>query len=224
MRIIEHFFRLIAPDECLACKKEGKLICEGCAEAKLDKLPERCYRCYRVSPGNKTCELCRHYSVLKYVWIRTSYGDMARKVVHELKFSFARSAAGVIAAQMAASLPILPADIIIVHIPAATSHVRRRGFDQSALIARELSRLIDRPHVHSLVRSGQQRQVGSSRQTRLQQMKDAFRVVTPLVIKDSHVLLVDDVITTGSTLESAALELKRSGARTISAVVFAQAK
>jgi len=224
MRLLEHFFALIAPHECLQCGSEGVILCESCAKGQLEALPERCYRCYRISAQSKTCPVCRHHSVLKYVWVSTSYTPSARKVVHSLKFDFARASAKLIARHILPTLPKLPAGTVIAHVPAATSHVRQRGFDQSALIARELSILLGIPHVHALARRGQQRQVGATRQTRKEQMKDVFRAVSLEALHDTDVLLVDDVLTTGSTIESAALALRRGGARTVSAAVFAQAQ
>ncbi|CAN5399470.1 ComF family protein [soil metagenome] len=224
MRIIEHFFRLIAPDECLNCGREGALLCAECCATALESIPPRCYRCNRLSEQSKTCPTCRHHSVIKNAWIRTSYTDYARKLVHELKFNYSRSAARIIAREIVACLPVLPKDSIITHVPTATSHVRQRGFDQSALIARELSALLKLPHVHLLARRGQQRQVGASREVRLSQMKEAFRVVSPYMVTGRPIILVDDVLTTGSTLESAAVVLRQSGAQSIMAACFAQAK
>jgi len=224
MRLLEHFFALIAPHECVHCGLEGVILCDGCAKGQLEALPERCYRCYRLAPQSKTCLVCRHHSVLKHVWVSTGYTPSARKVVHSLKFDFARASAKLIALRILPTLPTLPAGTVITHVPAATSHVRQRGFDQSALIARELSVLLGIPHIHALARRGQQRQVGATRQTRKEQMRDAFRVVSLESIHNTDVLLVDDVLTTGSTIESAALALRRGGARTVSAAVFAQAK
>ena len=63
----------------------------------------------------------------------------------------------------------------------------------------------------------------ASRQQRLSQLEEAFRVIRPERINGAHVLLVDDVITTGATLEAAATILKRAGAKQVSALVFAQA-
>jgi competence protein ComFC len=224
VKLIEHFFRLLAPDECLNCGVEGSLLCIRCAKSELQDIPVRCYRCYRLSPGSKTCNVCRHHTVLKSVWIRTGYVQAAKKVVHELKFNFARDAARLIAREMATTLPVPLVNTVLVHVPATTKHIRHRGFDQSALIARELSHILNVPHVHALSRLGQQRQVGSTRSVRLKQMDGAFRVVSLHAVQNEHILLVDDVLTTGSTLESAAHALKMSGVKTVSAVCFAQAR
>lgn len=222
MRIIEHFFRLLAPDECLVCRAEGSLLCDICVVGCLESIPERCYRCYRATELSRTCPLCRHHSVLKYVWVRTGYTESAKEIVHELKFNYARSAAKVIASEISTHLPVHEANII-VHIPAASSHVRQRGFDQSALVARELSALLHIPHINGLARKGQARQVGSSSILRRQQMKGVFRPLSLHTIKGANVLLIDDVLTTGSTIESAALALRVAGAKSVSAAVFAQA-
>ena len=55
-------------------------------------------------------------------------------------------------------------------------------------------------------------------------MKGAFRTVLPHVVRGYNILLVDDAVTTGGTLEAAALALRQSGAKSVSAVCFAQAK
>lgn len=224
MRLIEHFFQLLAPHECIVCEVEGSLLCPICSTRSLEVIPERCYRCNRLSPQHKTCAVCRHYSVLTHAWIRTSYNPVAKKVVHNLKFDFARDAAKIIAAEIYGVIPALPPETLLVHVPAATSHIRQRGFDQSALIARELARLSGLPHIHALARLGQQRQVGTTAKTRREQMKNAFRVVSAPNIKDAHILLVDDVLTTGSTAEAAGLTLRVAGAKSVAVTAFAQAK
>lgn len=224
MLIFEYFFKLVAPHNCLLCGDEGRLVCRQCTSTHLISIPERCYRCYRLSPQHKTCLTCRHHSVIRNAWIRTQYDEPARKIIHALKFTHAKDAAAVIAAELFSILPVLDPDTVITHVPAATSHVRRRGFDQSALIARELARLTGHRHITTLARKGQQRQVGATRQTREQQMRSAFRPISISITKGSHILLIDDVLTTGSTIESAALALKSAGASTVRGAIFAAAR
>lgn len=77
-------------------------------------------------------------------------------------------------------------------------------------------------HFTLLSRLGQTRQVGSKREQRLTQLSDAFRALRPDVIRNAQILLVDDVVTTGGTLEAAANVLRQAGASRIDAVVFAQ--
>ncbi|MBI1857058.1 ComF family protein [Candidatus Saccharibacteria bacterium] len=137
------------------------------------------------------------------------------------KFERTQAVAPILAALTGESLPYLPENTLITHIPAATSRVRDRGYDQAKLLARYLAGSQGLPYVTVLARSGQARQVGSSRSVRLRQIEGVFRPVRGYLIKGAEVLLVDDVMTTGATLEEAARTLKKAGAKRVNAVVFA---
>ena len=107
--------------------------------------------------------------------------------------------------------------------PTATSRVRQRGYDQAKLLARALARQAGLPYLDCLARVGQTHQVGATREQRLRQLQAAFRVRRPNAVRSAYLLLVDDVSTTGATLELAATILKSAGARRVDAIVFAQA-
>jgi len=141
-----------------------------------------------------------------------------------MKFSYSGEAADIIANELMNTLPALPPETILIHVPTITSHVRQRGFDHTKRIARELSVLGGLEHQNVLGRLGQHRQVGASRQHRLNKVKDSFWVRRSYLVEGKQVLLIDDVFTTGATVDAAARVLKQAGATRIDAVVFARAK
>lgn len=221
MALFDKLIATFAPHSCLGCGVEGRLLCPDCS-GLFGQLPERCYRCKKLSPGNKTCTSCRSSSPLHTVQAVTVYEFIAKDLVWQLKFQGAQAAAAEMAKLMSAQLP-QDEDTLLVHVPTATARVRRRGYDQARLLTREVSRLSGLPCRTLLTRMGQHHQVGAAREQRITQLKTAFRVINPTLVQKAHILLIDDVLTTGATLEAAARTLKAAGAKRVDALVFAQA-
>ncbi len=220
MKLLENVLELIAPYDCVACGEEGALLCSKCGLDAFEAIPSRCYRCKKVTEDFSVCRECRKINRLSYVWVCTEYSGVAKKIIYALKFQSARSAATVIAQQMSERLPHLPNDVVVTHIPTATKRRRQRGFDHAGQIAAQLARITDLDYKPLLLRVTQTRQVGASRDVRRNQLNDAFTARSSVV--GQVVLLVDDIVTTGATLESAAVELKQAGAKRVYAVTFAQ--
>jgi ComF family protein len=151
------------------------------------------------------------------------YEELAKALIWQLKFNHVRSAAREAAVLMAACPPTKEFDWL-VPVPTAPSRIRQRGYDQTLLLARAVSRLTGVPVLPALARQGSSRQVGATRRERQQQLADAFWLRLPKAVPDARLLLVDDVITTGSTLEATARLLLAGGAAEVSALTFAQAE
>lgn len=169
------------------------------------------------------CLGCRETSSLHSVVVHVEYRDVIRQVVHRMKYERAKNATNEIAHMLSQRAKNFPPDAIFVPIPTATGRVRGRGYDHAALLARQTAALTRRKYMVLLRRLGQAHQMGSDRTMRLTQLKDAFRPVRLEEIRGRHIVLVDDVLTTGATLERAALTLRRYGAARVDALVFAQA-
>lgn len=222
MFIIERLLSLVAPHCCIVCDSEGSLLCAWCLPDSLTLVPERCYRCRAANAASQVCQKCRRQSPLRHVWVRTWYEDTARQLVYGFKFDRQQAAVAPLAQLTAEALPYLDRRTVVTHVPTASSRIRLRGYDHAQLLAKTLARRLELPYAPLLIRHGQVRQVGARRSQRLSQLQDAFRVIRPQTIAKAHILLVDDILTTGATVEAAGRMLKKAGARSVDAVVFAQ--
>lgn len=166
---------------------------------------------------------CRRYTPLRCVLVSTHYDDLPKELLHHAKYERARSGIGEMAELMVPLLRFVPPGALFVAVPTATSRVRQRGYDQAVGLAEALSALAGMLCRHSLARLGQAHQVGAGRKERLEHLRGAFRVRLPKEVAGKHIILVDDVLTTGATLETAARVLKKSGAKRVDAIVFSQA-
>jgi ComF family protein len=198
------------------------MLCNSCISL-LQKVPSRCFRCGTLTRDFRTCPSCRHQTALFQVWPATLYDDTAKTAVHRLKFERAQAIGHDLAKAMVAAMPPGFCPDLITHVPTATSRIRRRGYDQAQVIAKEVARLLQCPHASLLARTDQHRQVGQSGVTRREQLRQSFRPLQSTKAAHRTILLIDDVLTTGSTLSACAEVLKTSGAKRISAAVFAQA-
>lgn len=223
MFVIERIISALAPHECLVCNQEGSLLCGFCADDVFGQMPSRCYKCYKQTKDNLVCVTCKRSSRLKHVWVACEYDGTAKELVRLYKFQRAQAAGKLLAHALHQTIPYLPGSVI-VPVPTASSRRRQRGYDHTKIVATQLSSLAKLETANVLVRLGQSRQVGSKRSSRIMQMKNAFRVVNEHQLTSKHVILVDDIVTTGATLEEAAGILKKAGAKSVSAAVFAQSQ
>ena len=184
--------------------------------------PSRCFRCMKQTVDFRVCASCRPSVGMGHVWAMYPYQGYAKKLVKEFKFNAKRDAAKDIAGYLGHVVPHLPKDTIVVAVPTVPARVRSRGYDHATLLAKAFAARQSLLYLPALQRLNKHRQLGASRTERFAHMKDAFAVINPKNIQGADILLVDDVITTGATLSSAAKALRAAGARRVDAVVFAQ--
>ena len=206
MSIVDLLLAPFAPFDCLGCHSEGSLVCQSCILA----LP---------SPPQELTT-----TNLSGIKAATIYEGLPKDLLWQLKSSGNQAAARFMAKQMQ---PLCAGGSVnrqlLVPVPTASSRVRQRGYDQSVLLAKRLSRLTGIGWAACLVRQGQTHQVGSDRAQRLKQLYGAYQLKKAYLVRDAHVILVDDVMTTGATLESAAAVIAVAEPAQIRAVVFARA-
>jgi predicted amidophosphoribosyltransferase len=194
---------LIAPPACLACRRPGRGLCAACRD-ELPWLCDCCERCGLPRPCGPPCPAAR--AAFERAWAPLAFEGPARALVHALKFRGHGAAARLMAAQMAANAPALEGTLVAV--PGRGDHADR--------LARELARRTDLPLLRALA-GGAGRQVGKGRAERRKGPRvEARRALS------GPVTLVDDVHTTGATLDACARALRAAGATRVAAVTYAR--
>lgn len=221
---LESVIRLITPDNCYLCYKESDMLCLDCSEKTLAENESRCYKCNRLTSQSKLCSSCRSSSSLRRVWWLGNYQKTLKDLVRIMKFNHKRSYARSFGNLLASSLPYLPESTIVVPVPTASTRIRKRGFDQAVLIARSFAKSRNLQYAEIIVRNSQKDQIGQRRSQRFKQMEESFKLLNSKIklIDGCSVILIDDVITTGATIEAAASLLRKYGAKHVDAAVVAR--
>jgi ComF family protein len=219
---LDDVFGLLAPHLCLACGLEGSLLCKSCLQTAGEPIAPRCAGCHALTQDFKTCKSCSSWLKVSAVYVATIYEGVYEKILRELKFNAKRQAIYPIAHIMADCMRQIDNNTILCPLPTASSRIRQRGFDHTKMLTIQLNKLSGLHQEYFLKRKTNVRQVGSSREQRIEQMEQEFYVDNPESIKDRNILLVDDVVTTGASLSGAARVLKKVGAKQVQAIVFAQ--
>jgi ComF family protein len=200
---------LLLPARCVGCGAGGNYLCSACQAATpaVGLLPHE--------PGRFAFDA----AVAAY-----AYTGAAREGVLRLKYRGLRAAAPDMAAALAraAAEAAVQADAV-TPVPLHPKRLRSRGYNQAVLLARPLASALGVPVLEALARTGAtgpQVEAGS-RRARRANVAGAFAVRPGVDVAGLHVGLVDDVLTTGATLDAAATALKAAGAARVTALAFA---
>lgn len=227
--MFEGLIEVIWPSKCVACDRvidPMAAFCESC-DLTLEPVPsEGCRTC--AEPGQfefGQCLRClrRPPPMRSAVAPFAHTGAMAR-AIHRLKYEdhpeLARPLARFWGEALGRRLPVEARSI--VPLPLHSSRFRARRFDQAHLLALELAKVTGRSVLPALRRvRATERQVGLSERARFENVQGAF-VADERVI-DEHVLLLDDVLTTGATARAASRALLDAGASSVHLVTLARA-
>jgi ComF family protein len=221
-RLLSEILALFVPPSCVACRaslpRTELRLCGECTRG-LPWLPARvCRRCGLPS-HRRGCPAGR--SAFARAWAPLAYDGVARELVAALKFRAALPVATLMAAHIAANLPAdLRVSRVLVPVPAQPARRRRRGFDPAAELCAALAPRLELPASSCLVRRDHaHRQVGATRAQRRRSGRLAIELRAP---PPAFVLLIDDVHTTGATLDACARALRAGGCEEVVAITYAR--
>ena len=224
-RIRDVLLNLAFPRRCPVCDDivpvgEG-MICKSCRTRPQYIGEPRCRRCGKqlIDDAMPFCRDCRSRKhVFDYGYALYDYQSM-RNSIYRFKYGgrceYAAFYAADIVERLEDELKLMGADSI-VPVPIHASRLRSRGYNQAELIGSELSKRTGIPMYANLVKRVRKTapQKELDQQERQNNLKKAFHISSD-VVKLNKTILVDDIYTTGSTLDAVALELKRHGVDTV---------
>ena len=228
---------VVLPHRCTLCGvmvQDAGGFCPDCWQT-LDFLGEpACYRCYLPfdTPQGEgaLCGGCIA-DPPPYAMARAplAYGHGSRELIIRLKYGRRIGNAKIMARMMQMALrevsASVAADVVLVPVPLHRWRLWWRGFNQAALIAQHLGKMTETPlAVDALIRrKPTQSMRGLGRKARQRAVSGAFRInPTAPALADRHVILVDDVLTTGATAAACVRALHRAGAERVSLISFAR--
>lgn len=217
--------------QCQLCRSwQSQPICAACLTAWRHP-SRRCLRCAIDLPHDHpdtVCQACEDQSPeFDRAIVAVDYSGPWPGLLTRLKFQGATALAKPLAQLLAEAVCARRgATSLIVPIPLSKQRLRERGYNQSWLLAKQVGRRLDIPaRMDVLERSRHtQRLMSLSAEERLRQIRDAFHVSPRALatLAGQDVAMVDDVMTTGATLNACALALLEAGARSVSAWVVAR--
>jgi len=242
--LLRNVFSVLFPSDCKLCRTPLNNIsripvCTECLHAIQPVRAPQCVICgdrlasAQLLVGDGRCHGCRDFEPeFDRAMSFGEYESGLRGLIHLLKYESVLPVASVLGDMLASVVKeLLPACgdslALVVPVPLHKSKRRDRGFNQAELIVRAaVKRLPKRVELASEVLVRQRAtisQVGLTREQRIENMRDAFRVRDRQQVRGRIVILVDDVMTTGTTLSECARVLKKAGAERVFAATVARA-
>ena len=217
---------LLFPQWCVGCGKEGDFICYSCRQSLPRIMPPLCPRCGRPQPSGILCPSCVSWQA-EIDGIRSPFrfDGVMRQAIHQLKYRNLRAIAQPLARLLNDYLGTNPMPgEVLVPVPLHHKRLRERGYNQSSLLTKELGKLINLPLVDDCLirlRHAPPQARTSTVDERRSNVAGAFTCRDGR-LQDKQVLLVDDVSTSGATLDACAATLKAAGATSVWGLVLAR--
>lgn len=219
--MLQKLIGFIAPHDCLVCARPGEVVCAECAHSALVRKVPSCFYCNRLTVDGRACQVCVRKTSLRGAHVLWRYGGQVKPMIYRLKYANDRTMAGFMAGGLSEHFDLSAYDVVTA-VPSDGKALRQRGYNQAELLGRAVAKQATLPYRPSLLRVQHTSQTHLRRSQRLEAVKDNFVCHRPQDVAGKRVLIVDDVMTTGATMNECARVLKAAGAKQVWGLVVAK--
>ena len=231
---------LVFPISCIGCgcfspQNRREYLCQSCSDRIAIKRRFKCIGCKRNSPLGKTCIECEEYRSIDNLFLISDYKNpLLEKALKVFKYRFVADMAElfrrllkkyILWLSKEKNFNLIADNPIIIPMPLYPRRLNWRGFNQAEIIAQFLADLLQQNiQTNILIRIKETKPQADIKQKdeRLKNPKNKFKIINASNIKNRNIILVDDICTTGATLNECARLLKEAKARKIVAFVIAR--
>ncbi|MFZ2560606.1 MAG: hypothetical protein WAW91_03190 [Candidatus Nanoperiomorbaceae bacterium] len=220
--------RAIAPHICKGCGCLGDTLCDSCFFDIIENKYEQCVSCGRqLSPSElahlgNLCSRCGHTLPFSQVFVVGERRDVLLKLVGDFKYNSERESAKMLAKLLDVTIPPLAKDVLVSYITTSAPHIRSRGFDHMALVARRFAKLRGLTSIKLLGRQISDSQHDKNARERQILADKMFYLTQPHFGLPKRVLLIDDIWTTGATTTAATKLFKTAGVTNVQLAIVAR--
>lgn len=229
MEILDFIF----PKRCVNCKKQGSYLCSNCFAFLSFDVKNLCLICDKPTFNNLTHPKCSKKFSIDGCFSALNYSKTTQKLIYNFKYKpYLKDLETVLIDLFYESIiqnenfnkELIKGGWIFVPIPLSSQKFKKRGYNQAEILAKELSKKFNLSFANILQRvSNTKTQVGMTNIQRRKNVKGAFEIVRhQLLITKQNIFLIDDIVTTGSTLKEAAKVLKKQGAKRVIGLTLAR--
>lgn len=218
---------LLFPPRCISCKSFGNWICDKCV-AEIVTVSPICSGCGKLSENFVTCDNCRNRFGVKRLIVFSHWREPMKSIVYGFKYKKLKVLSEKLGVWLAERL-VQNSDsnaIILVPVPLHPFRLLTRGFNQAELLGKQIEKSLGIKLAPALKRiKATTPQFGLTKNLRRGNMENAFAFNAHYhdVINNRIVVLIDDIVATGSTIRECANMLKQNGAKEVWALVLAKA-
>jgi len=226
----------IFPRKCLGCSREEGYLCKNCENEIVFLQMQCCPNCRRPQKEGRFChEKCaKNFGFDQLiVCLKYSKTNLISKMAIQFKYKFSKEMAEILGKIMKHQFAnfshnFKTENTVLIPVPLSAERMKFRGFNQAALLAKYLEKNFNRMKFYDCMKreNGGEQQAGKTRRERLMNLENKIYLDDGFAtfLKDKNIILIDDIATTGTTLNECSRVLKNAGVKNICCLVLARGK